>query len=263
MFFFNLNRRENIKRKNGNTISDLFPTNSKYVLTFKQQQGIERAIKMLENKFLRVFFVANLAQIRIERRPSAFHRRALSRRINRPQRVQNMKFYAPARMTRARWHFDGQSPSSVVRQTEPVDGCKWRQPRSLWHGSANSSTPTVRPATEPCANAQPPAQTGTQTKPTRKANPAIPSEIRRIVKSGDAIFPRQLAKRGRKTLTRFVRSLLSETLRSIDTIVPRFVFPIVELDDRAYRDLSFSFSRERSLRVRAACQRSSLRRHST
>jgi len=35
----------------------------------------------------------------------------------------------------------------------PVDGCKWRQPRSLWHGLATSSTPTERAVREHAAPA--------------------------------------------------------------------------------------------------------------
>lgn len=70
--------------------------------------------------------------------------------------VRNTKFHAPAWIARARWHFDGRP--SLVGRHRLVDGCKWRQPRSLWHGLATSSTPTVRPASELCAERSPSAQ---------------------------------------------------------------------------------------------------------
>lgn len=59
------------------------------------------------------------------------------------------------------------------RPSEPVDGCKWRQPRSLWHGLVNSSTPTVRPATKPCTKTQ------SQPRSVRKSPTYSRSEPRR------------------------------------------------------------------------------------
>lgn len=74
-------------------------------------------------------------------------RRSRGKRDNEArERASKYEMHAPARITRARWHLTcGRRPSELV------DGCKWRQPRSLWHGLANSSTPIVRPASEPCA----------------------------------------------------------------------------------------------------------------
>lgn len=113
------------------------------------------------------------------------NRRALSRRSIADDRrgdgesraaVRNTKFHAPARIARARWHFDGRP--SLVGRHGLVDGCKWRQPRSLWHGLATSSTPTVRPASEPCAERSPSAQRSVRSlsEPGDVATP-LPGEV--------------------------------------------------------------------------------------
>ncbi|KAG7204409.1 hypothetical protein KM043_004851 [Ampulex compressa] len=46
--------------------------------------------------------------------------------------------------THARWYLTG--------SRQLVSGCKWRQPRNLWHRHANSFTPSVHSVTELYAN---------------------------------------------------------------------------------------------------------------
>lgn len=122
------------------------------------------------------------------------------------------------------------SSRSHVDGVGPVDGCKWRRPRSLWHGLATSSTPTVRPASEPCAERSPSAPDRYVDQRTPATAAATARGILESSLAGLRPFSRQLSPLETRGYTEEVH--LSALIPPEETFLSRFFDRYVGRRDR-------------------------------